>query len=67
MVFQHYSLFPHMDVHDNVAFPLEMRGVKRNEIRRRVTSALRLVRLPGFEERRINQLSGGQQQRRRTS
>ena len=63
MVFQHYSLFPHMDVHDNVAFPLEMRGVKRNEIRRRVTSALRLVRLPGFEERRINQLSGGQQQR----
>ena len=63
MVFQHYSLFPHMDVYQNVAFPLEMRRVKRSEIRQRVTSALRLVRLPGFENRRINQLSGGQQQR----
>ena len=63
MVFQHYSLFPHMDVYENVAFPLDMRRVKRNEIRQRVASALRLVRLPGFENRRINQLSGGQQQR----
>ncbi len=63
MVFQHYSLFPHLDVFENVAFPLEMRRVKRNEIRRRVTSALQLVRLPGLENRRTNQLSGGQQQR----
>ena len=63
MVFQHYSLFPHMDVYENVAFPLDMRRVKRNEIRQRVASALRLVRLPGLENRRINQLSGGQQQR----
>ena len=63
MVFQHYSLFPHMDVNENIAFPLEMRRVRRSEIRQRVTSALRLVRLPGFERRRINQLSGGQQQR----
>ena len=63
MVFQHYSLFPHMDVFGNVAFPLEMRRLKRTEIQQRVTSALRLVRLPGFEDRRIDQLSGGQQQR----
>ena len=63
MVFQHYSLFPHMSVYKNIAFPLEMRRMSRPQIQSRVHSALDLVRLAGLEERRINQLSGGQQQR----
>ena len=63
MVFQNYSLFPHMNVYKNISFPLEMRHLKRKEIEPRVQAALELVRLPGFETRRANQLSGGQQQR----
>ena len=63
MVFQHYALFPHLDVAGNVAFGLRRRHVGRNEIARRVGEALELVRLPGYERRRPNQLSGGQQQR----
>ena len=63
MVFQHYSLFPHMSVYENIAFPLEMRHMRRKEIRERVTAVLELVRLPGYEHRRLNQMSGGQQQR----
>jgi spermidine/putrescine transport system ATP-binding protein len=63
MVFQHYALFPHLDVGENVAFGLRRRGVERGEITRRVGEALDLVRLPGYEKRRPNQLSGGQQQR----
>ena len=63
MVFQHYSLFPHMNVYKNIAFPLEMRRMRRPEIESRVRSALDLVRLAGLHDRRINQLSGGQQQR----
>ena len=63
LVFQSYALFPHMSVYDNVAFPLSVRGMARPEIVRRVTEALRLVRLAGFERRRPAQLSGGQQQR----
>jgi spermidine/putrescine transport system ATP-binding protein len=63
MVFQHYALFPHLDVGENVAFGLRRRGVVREEIARRVGEALDLVRLPGYERRRPNQLSGGQQQR----
>jgi len=63
MVFQNYALFPHMTVAGNVAFPLEMRGLKRDEIRRRVEEALRLVELDGFAGRLPRQLSGGQQQR----
>lgn len=63
MVFQSYSLFPHMNVYSNIAFPLEMRRINRQDIRARVRSALKLVRLPEFEDRRVNQLSGGQQQR----
>lgn len=63
MVFQNYALFPHLDVERNVAFPLEMRGMSRADIRDRVAAALRLVRLDGFEGRRPRQLSGGQQQR----
>ncbi|HYI23535.1 MAG TPA: ABC transporter ATP-binding protein [Candidatus Limnocylindrales bacterium] len=63
IVFQNYALFPHLTVAQNLAFPLEMRGVPRPEITQRVTDVLRLVDLEGMEERRPRQLSGGQQQR----
>ncbi len=63
MVFQHYALFPHMSVARNIAFPLELRGVPKAEIRRHVTDALRLVNLPEYGDRLPRQLSGGQQQR----
>ena len=63
MVFQHYALFPHLDVGENVAFGLESIGVGGDELDRRVARALMLVDLVGFERRRIGQLSGGQQQR----
>jgi putative spermidine/putrescine transport system ATP-binding protein len=63
VVFQHYALFPHMRVHDNVAFPLRMRKVAKGDIDRRVKDALSLVRLGGYERRYPRQLSGGQQQR----
>ena len=63
MVFQHYALFPHLDVGENVAFGLESIGVGGDELDRRVARALMLVDLAGFERRRIGQLSGGQQQR----
>ena len=65
MVFQHYALFPHLDVTDNVAYGLRQRSPRpeRKELERRVGEALELVRLPGFGARRIWELSGGQQQR----
>jgi putative spermidine/putrescine transport system ATP-binding protein len=63
MVFQNYALFPHMSVARNIAFPLEMRGMAREQIRRRVEAVLKLVELPGFEDRYPRELSGGQQQR----
>src|SRR5262245_14565954 len=63
MVFQHYALFPHMTVYDNIAFGLRHKKVPKDEIRRRVADALRLVELEGREQRRPRQLSGGQQQR----
>ena len=63
MVFQHYALFPHLDVGENVAFGLESLGVSGEDLQRRVARALALVDLTGFERRRIGQLSGGQQQR----
>jgi spermidine/putrescine ABC transporter ATP-binding subunit len=63
MVHQSYALFPHMSVQRNVAFPLRMRGVSREEIVRRVDQALELVQLRGFAQRLPAQLSGGQQQR----
>jgi putative spermidine/putrescine transport system ATP-binding protein len=63
MVFQHYALFPHMTVFDNVAYPLRMRRVARAAIRDRVLNALALVRLPDAGPRYPRQLSGGQQQR----
>ncbi len=63
MVFQHYALFPHMDVGENVGFGLESLGLGGKELDRRVARTLALVDLAGFERRRITQLSGGQQQR----
>jgi spermidine/putrescine transport system ATP-binding protein len=62
-VFQSYALFPHMTVYGNVAFGLQMDKVPAAEIRQRVAETLRLVRLPGMEDRHPKQLSGGQQQR----
>jgi len=62
-VFQHYALFPHMDVAQNVGYGLRQKKVGRDEERRRATEALGLVRLAGYERRRTWELSGGQQQR----
>jgi iron(III) transport system ATP-binding protein len=63
MVFQTYALWPHLNVARNVAYGLEVRGVAKAEIARRVEQALKLVRLDTFGERKPAQLSGGQQQR----
>jgi ABC-type Fe3+/spermidine/putrescine transport system ATPase subunit len=63
MLFQHYALFSHMSVRDNVAFGLKMRRRPRAEIAARVASALRLVRVESLAERFPPQLSGGQKQR----
>jgi iron(III) transport system ATP-binding protein len=63
MVFQNYALFPHLNVFENVAFGLRARHKTKDEMRERVTSALELVQLPGYEKRRVDELSGGQQQR----
>ena len=63
LVFQSYALFPHMTVAQNVAFGLEMRRIDKTLIGKRITDALRLVRLEGFEDRYPRQMSGGQQQR----
>ena len=62
-VFQRYALFPHLNVYDNVAFPLKEKKVPREEIDRKVTEMLKLVKLTGFEQRNVTRLSGGQQQR----
>jgi ABC-type Fe3+/spermidine/putrescine transport system ATPase subunit len=63
MVFQHPTLFPHLDVAANVGFGLKMRGVSLQETAERVSAALEQVQLAGYERRRIGRLSGGQQQR----
>ena len=63
MVFQNYSLFPHMSVFENVAFPLRMRRLNHDDIRRRVGQALDLVSLGELRQRLPRELSGGQQQR----
>jgi len=62
-VFQHYALFPHMDVARNVGYGLRQQKVGKSEEERRVTEALGLVRLAGYEHRRTWEMSGGQQQR----
>lgn len=63
MVFQQYSLFPHMTIFENVAFPLKMRKVSKSEIQKKVNKMLDLVELEEFSDRKPSQLSGGQQQR----
>lgn len=62
-IFQSYALFPNMNVFDNVAFALKIKGVDKKEIAKRVSESLKLVRLDGFEKRLITKLSGGQKQR----
>jgi putative spermidine/putrescine transport system ATP-binding protein len=63
MVFQRYTLFPHLSVGENVAFPLRVRRMGQSEISEKVKRALKLVRLDGYEDRMPAKLSGGQQQR----
>jgi len=63
MVFQHYALFPHMSIRDNIAFGMRLKRVNKAEQRERVGEMLRIVRLEGLEKRKPGQLSGGQQQR----
>jgi spermidine/putrescine transport system ATP-binding protein len=62
-VFQHYALFPHMDVAQNVGYGLRQRKVGKADEARRVAEALELVRLGGYGKRRTWEMSGGQQQR----
>ncbi|MBR2491825.1 MAG: ABC transporter ATP-binding protein [Ruminiclostridium sp.] len=62
-VFQKYALFPHLNVFDNVAFPLREKKVPKEEIEAKVHEMLSLVALKGFEKRSVTRLSGGQQQR----
>lgn len=62
-VFQKYSLFPHLNVFDNVAFGLKLKKFPKDEIKRKVTKMLATVDLKGYEKRNISKLSGGQQQR----
>jgi ABC-type Fe3+/spermidine/putrescine transport system ATPase subunit len=62
-VFQHYALFPHMSVRENVGYGLRMRGVPATERARQVTQALQMVQLAELGDRSPRQLSGGQQQR----
>ncbi len=62
-VFQRYALFPHMNVHDNIAFGLRQQKTPADVIERKVRRVLELVDLEGFERRKIRTLSGGQQQR----
>ncbi len=62
-VFQKYSLFPHLNVFDNVAFGLKLKKLPKDEIKKKVTKMLATVDLKGYEKRSISKLSGGQQQR----
>ncbi len=63
MMFQNYALFPHLDVHDNIAFGLRRANMPRHEIAIRVAEMVALVKLEGLEKRKPDQLSGGQKQR----
>lgn len=62
-VFQSYALFPHMTVEANVGYGLKLRKVPRAEMKKRVTEALEMVQLTGYEKRKTQELSGGQRQR----
>jgi putative spermidine/putrescine transport system ATP-binding protein len=63
MVFQNYSLFPHMTVAENIAFPLHLRRVNRSEIARRTKNCLEMIQLPEIADRMPKELSGGERQR----
>lgn len=63
MVFQNYALFPHMTAYENIAYGLQVRKNKKDEIKRKVEEVLKLVEMEGYGPRKISQLSGGQQQR----
>ncbi len=62
-VFQKYALFPHLNVYENIAFPLRLKKLPENEIREKVTEMLKMVALSGFENKSVSTMSGGQQQR----
>ena len=62
-VFQRYALFPHLDVYDNIAFGLKLKGLPEKEIDKKVRKALKMVTLTDYEDRDVESLSGGQQQR----
>ena len=62
-VFQKYALFPHLNVYENIAFPLRLKKLAEEEIKTRVTEMLKMVALSGFENKSVSTLSGGQQQR----
>ena len=63
MVFQNYALYPHMTVYDNMAFGLKLRKFPKDEIRRRVEEAARILGISSYLERKPKALSGGQRQR----
>ena len=63
MVFQNYALFPHMTVYENLAFPLRVRKIPKDEADKKIDKALSMVSLQGFASRMPGQLSGGQQQK----
>lgn len=63
MLFQNYALFPHMTIEENIAYPLKLRKVPKDEIKKRVADMIATVKLTGLEKRYPKQLSGGQQQR----
>ncbi len=62
-VFQNYALFPHMNVFENIAYGLKIKKLEKKEIQRKVTDALELIQLGGYEKRMPLELSGGQKQR----
>lgn len=63
MVFQSYAVWPHMNVFNNVAYPLKVAKISKSEIKNRVDEILSIVEMSGYEKRMPNELSGGQQQR----
>ncbi len=62
-VFQKYALFPHLNVYENIAFPLRLKKTQEDQIKEKVTEMLNMVALSGFENKSVSTLSGGQQQR----
>ncbi len=62
-VFQKYALFPHLNVYDNIAFGLKLKGMGRAQMDKEITAALKMVCMSDYEDREVNSLSGGQQQR----